>query len=65
MELSVLDDIYLIDLERGETLDCVDSKHEPQIIDEDVDEASNTKEDQRAAVFLVSIAIHNSSQATS
>ena len=32
---------------------------------EDVDEASNTKEDQRAAVFLVSIAIHNSSQATS
>ena len=26
---------------------------------EDVDEASNTKEDQRAAVLPVSIAIHN------
>ena len=31
--------IYLVDLERGETLDCADSVHDSQIHDDDVEEA--------------------------
>mmetsp|Transcript_10536 Transcript_10536/g.13326 ORF Transcript_10536/g.13326 Transcript_10536/m.13326 type:complete len:574 (-) Transcript_10536:175-1896(-) len=51
--------IYLIDLDRGETLDCVQNIHDAQIADEDVEEAMEKMFGNFDGGGVLSVAIHN------